>query len=125
MTSMSLKEETAEKVVLSCCVLHNFLIKHQPQAYLRQVCKEHTVLDPTDQTKWASPVAMTNLQNLKGNNDTTDGKLVRSYLADYYMNAYQLNWQQEYGNWKTLIILQTTNILMKLINKKKKKYKIM
>jgi hypothetical protein len=97
---MQLKEDTAQKVVLSCCILHNFLIEHQPKSYLRVTSKDHMETDPVKAKKWIDNATVTKLKTQRGNYDMYDGKAVRAYLTEYYMHIDRLTWQEEYGTFK-------------------------
>ena len=105
---MQLKEDTAQKVVISCCILQNFLIEHQPKPYLRVVSGEHLVADPQKVKQWAKFPTLNKLKYNNGNHDVFDGKNVRLYLTEYYKHVDMLPWQEEYD---TLQIALYTNLL--------------
>jgi len=89
-SSMQLKPENVDKVVLAACTLHNLLIERRPKQYLRTVSESPCYL----QVKWKDPAILEGLQREKAHN-RQEAKYLREYLADYYNNPAQLRWQNQ------------------------------
>lgn len=80
-TSINLKVENIEKVVLACCALHNLL---------RRNSKSYTLRDSTDDSK------MLNLEPRgTDNTHTSEAKQVREKFKRYFNNAGKVNWQDQ------------------------------
>lgn len=85
--------EKAEKIVYSCTILHNLLVKKRPGVHLQDIIKIPITKDVYD-ISWHDVDALESLQKLKGNNSTDTAKVYRDHLKRYYFYSGSVPWQE-------------------------------
>ena len=96
--AIPLEPEKAEKVILACCVLHNFLRSkpqyrglYTPAEYLD---RENRDTGDVTQAEWRQHEAgMAGLSPQGGNRTTLQARVVRDELCDYFNTEGQVPWQ--------------------------------
>lgn len=81
-TSINLTLDRIDLVVLTCCVLHNFLRKKCATYYVEE---EHEDLPPSSET-------LTGMQITHIRNSSTHAKLVREMFLQYFNGEGELEW---------------------------------
>nr|CAI5842908.1 unnamed protein product [Callosobruchus analis] len=75
--AINVQSENIEKIVMSACVLHNFLIEHTPSSY----------------GYYTTDSNMENLQRRHQGNIMSDAKNVRIEFSNYFVNEGKVPWQ--------------------------------
>lgn len=95
-TAINLKIENIDKVVLTCCALHNFLRKKSPQNYTppESMDRENITADYSlDLGDRCDPNLMHDLQRGRRGQVFNDAKRVREKFCDYFNNEGSVPWQ--------------------------------
>lgn len=84
--SIHLTLDRVDLVVLTCCMLHNFL---------RKTCTSYNVeqIESEDETATGGSIYMPSLQQSTNRNSTTSAKLVREMFAEYFEGDGQVSFQ--------------------------------
>ena len=89
--------EKAQKVVLACCYLHNFLRKREPRAYITRNYVDNEDLQAGIVTggTWRDVVVneATPLEPSTTKNASTSAKMVRDTYCHFFNNEGQVSWQ--------------------------------
>lgn len=89
--------EKAQKVVLACCYLHNFLRKREPRAYITRNYVDNEDLQAGIVTggTWRDVVVneATPLEPSTTRNASTSAKMVRDTYCHFFNNEGQVSWQ--------------------------------
>ncbi|XP_066139302.1 uncharacterized protein [Euwallacea fornicatus] len=98
-TRINLDVQNIEKVVMTTCVLHNFLMTHASNFYAPENCfyKENT--DNGTVISTGCNTASSNMEHLhrrSQGNITYDGKRVREEFQNYFVNEGKVPWQDNY-----------------------------
>lgn len=99
-TSMRVNLDTVEKVVLACCVLHNYLRKKSP-TYLTpsSVDWEDVSSEQLVEGEWRQHVReLLGLQSLRKGPQETLAEVFRGYYKDYYNNEGKVEFQERMIN---------------------------
>ncbi|XP_069801016.1 putative nuclease HARBI1 [Dendropsophus ebraccatus] len=89
-TAINLKPENIDKVVMACCVLHNFLRRHESQTYLSSSREESGSgqIDAVDQ--------FTSLQPTSFHRHSHDAITARDLYKNYFNGEGSVPWQEGY-----------------------------
>lgn len=96
-TTISLKIETIEKVVLACVALHNFLRYKCQATYSPEECfdREDTSNDTIELGLRSDPNSLASLQNGQSRQCSQMAKNVRVQLTEYFINEGAVPWQAQ------------------------------
>ena len=89
---LSLCTKNAKLVVLSCCILHNFLLIHQSDSYIPTDSVDVTHADLTSETIHLSGLNLT----ARFNRATDRAKAVRDWFVSFFTNQGSLPFQDNY-----------------------------
>lgn len=86
------------KVVLACCVLHNYLIttnkaKYAPPSAFDQYDDKGHLTTPAD---WRAEATMVPLANIRDRNGSIDVKEIQKEFADYFIEEGDISWQYQH-----------------------------
>ncbi|XP_069813053.1 uncharacterized protein [Dendropsophus ebraccatus] len=89
-TAINLKPENIDKVVMACCVLHNFLRRHESQTYLSSSSEESGsgLIDAVDQ--------FTSIQPTSFHRHSHDAITARDLYKYYFNGEGSVPWQEGY-----------------------------
>lgn len=82
-TTISLDVETVNKIVLCCCVLHNFLIE-KSEWYQK------------DLSRYQTSSGIQGLQRGQANRRSQEAANIRDSFAEYFINEGNVDWQDAY-----------------------------
>ena len=90
-TSINLKLERIDKVVMACCTLHNFLCRKRQQHYIFSgSVDQENIEDGT------LPNTLTDLEIGHSRNSRQNAKDVRDLYVDYFSNDGVVSWQNKF-----------------------------
>lgn len=95
-TAINLKIENIDKVVLTCCALHNFLRKKSPQTYTppESMDTENITADYSlELGDRCDPNLMHDLQRGRRGQIFNDAKIIREKFCYYFNNEGSVPWQ--------------------------------
>lgn len=87
-----------KKVVLACCVVHNYLIstnksQYAPVTAFDQYDNSGNIISPAD---WRTDDSMIQLQTTRHRNDAIDGKEMQKEFASYFVDEGDISWQYDH-----------------------------
>lgn len=85
-TSINLSLEGIDLVVLTCCILHNFL--------RRNCCNTYNVEEIEMDVGDEQPNLLTGLQTSASRNPGNSAKLIRDSFMEYFIGEGQVDWQE-------------------------------
>lgn len=96
LNTINLSPEKATTIVLSCCYLHNFLKKRNPNNYLKNsVDVENVCTGDISNAPWHNDIQLQHLQPLKGRNSTVNCKEIRNKFCNYFNTVGAVPWQNQ------------------------------
>lgn len=97
-SSINLKLENTEKVVMACCVLHNFLCKKRQHNYTSACSLDQENFEKGTIELGDRPLPNTLIDLEKGHNRNSQlrAKNVRQSFVEYVCNEGQVNWQNNF-----------------------------
>jgi hypothetical protein len=96
---IALSPPKAQTIVLTCCYLHNYLLKNQAQTYISRGSvdtedfESGNIIDGTRRTSGQS----TSLQTSHSRNSPASAKAVRDSYCDFFNNEGQISWQHKFA----------------------------
>lgn len=97
-TSINLKLERIDKVVMACCTLHNFLCRKRQQQYIfsGSVDQENIEDGTIELGERPLPNTLTDLEIGHSRNSRQNSKDVRDLYVDYFSNDGVVSWQNKF-----------------------------
>ncbi|KAM4045321.1 uncharacterized protein ACNLHF_009133 [Anomaloglossus baeobatrachus] len=97
-TSINLKLESIDSVVLACCVLHNFLrqrdtVAYSPPGFGDSVNTANGAVEPGEWRQDTAAIA--DLQTFAHGRNTHDAKTCREKYCEYFTGPGAVTWQQQ------------------------------
>ena len=89
LTTMQQLPETVESIVFASCVLHNLIATRHPHPPGPEAEEARELVGD-----WRDADTLYSMRNIRGNTMSREGKIVRTYLKDYYnSDAGSVPWQ--------------------------------
>lgn len=97
-TAINMKLENIERVVMACCVLHNFLRRTRREYYTPATCLDVENLQTGDILLGLRPESNTfhDLQNSSHRHASTEATRIREKFMNYFTNEGSVPWQQNF-----------------------------
>lgn len=92
LTTINLSPEKVQRIVLTCCYLHNFLRRKIKDQY-SDISKYNNFDDPENDVNIEHP-QLHCLQPLRGRNASISPKNIRLKFCDYFNNEGKVTWQE-------------------------------
>ena len=95
MNTFEQRPATVEKIILTCCILHNLLRNRCPRLNVNLVDQEHPETHNVIPGAWRREPNLVNLEVLSGNTSSNAGKAARDYMMEYVnSDAGKVDWQE-------------------------------
>jgi len=96
---VALSPQKAQTIVLTCCYLHNYLLRNQAQMYISRGSvdtedfESGNIIDGT----WRTSGQSTSLQTSHSRNSAPSAKAVRYSYCDFFNNEGLVSWQHKFA----------------------------
>lgn len=97
-TQINLHPKRIDKVVMACCVLHNFLIMQSAISYLPSNCFDYDNIKDGIQTLGLNSTSsnMEPLDPRNPENNTNSAEQIRERFTNYFVNEGKIPWQDKF-----------------------------
>lgn len=97
-TAINMQPEKIDKVVLACCVLHNFLRRHSKNVYLSNNYIDREILDTGDIIRgdWRTGITLDSLNRGGRRNASRNAIENRELYKNYFNHNGRVTWQNNF-----------------------------